>query len=119
MAYKPYYPGGWQQGAAGGTPLTPEALQHFDEGIAAALPADMVIAVYGAPVNFAEGIGYYENTAIHGGVTVALAQLRCDGPGTAAGRILGVNAEDGRLKITMEQAVTAEAVPVNILILLP
>ena len=117
MAYKPYYPGGWQQGAAGGTPMTPEALQHFDDGIAAALPADKVIAVYGAPVNFSDGIGYYENTAIHGGVAAALAQMRCSAPGTA-GRILGVNAEEGRLQIVMDQDVTAEALPVNILIIL-
>lgn len=119
MSYKPYYPGGWKQGPAGGTPLTPEALQNFDDGIAGALPADRVVAVYGAPVDFAEGIGYYENTAISGGVAAALAQLRCDSPGAAAGRILGVNAEEGRLKIVMEQAVTAEKLPVNILILLP
>lgn len=36
MSYKPYYAGGWQSGESGGTPLTPEALQHFDEGIKSA-----------------------------------------------------------------------------------
>ena len=117
--YKPYYPGGWKSGAAGGTPLTPEALDHFDEGIASALPADKVIAVYGAPVNFTAGVGYYENTAIHSGVVVAMAQIRCEAPGSAPGKVLGVNAEDGRLKIVLEQTATVEAMPVNILIILP
>lgn len=36
MSYKPYYAGGWQSGESGGTPLTPEALQHFDNGIISA-----------------------------------------------------------------------------------
>ena len=36
MSYKPYYTGGWQSGESGGTPLTPEALQHFDNGIISA-----------------------------------------------------------------------------------
>lgn len=36
MSYKPYYTGGWQSGESGGTPLTPEALQHFDNGIMSA-----------------------------------------------------------------------------------
>lgn len=37
MSYKPYYEGGWQSGESGGTPITPEALTHMDDGIAAAL----------------------------------------------------------------------------------
>ena len=38
MAYTKYYPNGWKNGAAGGTPITPAALNHMEEGIAAALP---------------------------------------------------------------------------------
>ena len=36
MGYEKYYPGGWQSGEAGGTPITPEALNHMEEGIEAA-----------------------------------------------------------------------------------
>ena len=37
MAWAPYYSEGWQSGEAGGTPITPEALNHMDEGIAGAV----------------------------------------------------------------------------------
>lgn len=30
MAFTPYYPGGWQSGEDGGTPITPDALNHYD-----------------------------------------------------------------------------------------
>ena len=43
MAYTPYYPGGWQSGESGGTPITPAALNNMEEGIGAALtPSDVV-----------------------------------------------------------------------------
>lgn len=31
MAFTPYYPGGWQSGEEGGTPITPAALNHYDD----------------------------------------------------------------------------------------
>ena len=31
MAFTPYYPGGWQSGEEGGTPITPDALNHYDD----------------------------------------------------------------------------------------
>lgn len=31
MAFTPYYPGGWQSGVEGGTPITPDALNHYDD----------------------------------------------------------------------------------------
>ena len=34
MAYSPYYSGGWQSGEAGGTPITPAALNNMEAGIA-------------------------------------------------------------------------------------
>lgn len=34
MAYTPYYPGGWQSGEQGGTPITPAALNNMENGIA-------------------------------------------------------------------------------------
>ena len=33
MSYEKYYPGGWQSGESGGTPITPEALNHMEDGI--------------------------------------------------------------------------------------
>lgn len=38
MAYTPYYSGGWQSGEEGGTPITPDALNHMEEGIEDSLP---------------------------------------------------------------------------------
>ena len=35
-SYNPYYSGGWQSGEEGGTPITPDALNHMDDGIAGA-----------------------------------------------------------------------------------
>ena len=32
-SYNPYYSGGWQSGEEGGTPITPDALNHMDQGI--------------------------------------------------------------------------------------
>ena len=40
MSYSPYYAGGWQSGELGATPITPAALNHMDNGIAAALRTD-------------------------------------------------------------------------------
>lgn len=34
MSYTRYYTGGWQSGETGKTPITPEALNHMEEGIA-------------------------------------------------------------------------------------
>ena len=33
MSYKPNYEGGWKSGESGGTPITPEALNHIEQGI--------------------------------------------------------------------------------------
>lgn len=33
MSYEKYYQGGWKSGETGGTPITPEALNHMEEGI--------------------------------------------------------------------------------------
>ena len=41
MAYTPYYSGGWQSGEQGGTPITPAALNHIDQGIAGITPASI------------------------------------------------------------------------------
>lgn len=41
MAYTPYYPGGWQSGEEGGTPITPAALNHIEQGIANLEPGDI------------------------------------------------------------------------------
>lgn len=39
MSYKPYYEGGWQSGETGATPITPDALNHMEQGIQGALAA--------------------------------------------------------------------------------
>lgn len=36
MSYSKFYPNGWQSGEAGGTPITPDALNHIEDGIASA-----------------------------------------------------------------------------------
>ncbi|MBQ1791788.1 MAG: hypothetical protein II008_16545 [Oscillospiraceae bacterium] len=43
MAYTPYYPGGWQSGEQGGTPITPAALNNMENGIRAALTEEDVV----------------------------------------------------------------------------
>lgn len=40
MSYQKNYPNGWQSGEAGGTPITPAALNNIEKGIANALPKD-------------------------------------------------------------------------------
>lgn len=40
MGYEKYYQDGWKSGETGGTPITPEALNHMEEGIAGAVPLD-------------------------------------------------------------------------------
>jgi hypothetical protein len=45
MSYTPYYPNGWQSGKAGGTPITPAALQHMENGIKNSAPAGFGLGV--------------------------------------------------------------------------
>lgn len=33
FTFTPYYPGGWQSGEEGGTPITPAALNHYDDAL--------------------------------------------------------------------------------------
>lgn len=53
MSYTPVYPGGWQSGESGGTPITPEALTHMERGIADAHAA--VAAGYGSTMPYLNG----------------------------------------------------------------
>lgn len=46
MSYQKYYPNGWQSGEAGGTPITPEALSHIENGILNSAPAGYVSGDY-------------------------------------------------------------------------
>ena len=43
MAYSKYYPNGWRSGEVGNTPITPEALNHMEAGIEAALTSENVV----------------------------------------------------------------------------
>lgn len=93
MAYTPYYTGGWQSGEEGGTPITPDALNHMDDGIAAANsygdPSTMssvaignsiyISAVSGGYIKFGRmvvfSIGYTMKAAITGSAANAVAGL--------------------------------------------
>lgn len=46
MSYDKFYTNGWQSGEAGGTPITPEALNHIEQGIAQAY-SDLAPAGFG------------------------------------------------------------------------
>lgn len=46
MSYEKFYPGGWQSGESGGTPITPEALNHIENGIKQTY-SDLAPAGYG------------------------------------------------------------------------
>ncbi len=45
MAYTRYYPNGWKNGAAGGTPITPAALDHIEDGILNITPENLGLAM--------------------------------------------------------------------------
>ena len=45
MAYTRYYPNGWNNGAAGGTPITPAALNHIEDGILGITPGNLGLAM--------------------------------------------------------------------------
>lgn len=51
MSYTPYYPNGWLSGEAGNTPITPEALNHMEQGIANAVSKT-------EPIILAKGVHY-------------------------------------------------------------
>lgn len=53
MSYEKYYSGGWQSGETGGTPITPEALNHMEQGIAN-LDSEKAPAGYGLGENQAK-----------------------------------------------------------------
>lgn len=85
MSYEPYYSGGWQSGAAGGTPITPEALNHMEEGIADALTRsdvvnNLVSSATDVPLSAAQGASLYYQVSKH--------QLDKENPhGVTAGQI--------------------------------
>ena len=58
MSYKKYYEGGWQSGETGGTPITPESLNHMEQGISDAAPMEYAKKV-GAPYNIVDN-GYWK-----------------------------------------------------------
>lgn len=51
MSYTPYYPNGWLSGETGKTPITPEALNHMEQGIVGAIRKD-------EPIILVEGVHY-------------------------------------------------------------
>lgn len=116
--YSPYYPNGWKDNLAGGTPITAAAMNHMENGIKAAFRADNLIAVYGQPISFTNGIGYYNHPDIHVGGAVPFVQLRAGSVESITKTTLGVTVEEGRLVIVMDYSKTVSNLPVNIIIIL-
>ena len=116
--YTPYYENGWKTATSGGTPITADALNNIEGGIKAALRADKVIAVYGQPINFTNGVGYFYDTRIHAGAAVPFVQLRAAAIDSIVKTTLGVTVEEGRLVIVMDYAKTVSNLPVNIIVIL-
>lgn len=116
--YTPAYPNGWKDNLSGNTPVTAAALNAMEAGIKAAFRSDNLIAVYGQPINFTEGVGYYSDPLIHPGYAVPFVQMRASSPNTVANAALGVTVEEGSLRIAMSNALTVSNLPVNIIVIL-
>ena len=116
--YTPYYPDGWKPGSSGGTPIIADALQNMENGIAAALRTDNVIAIYNQPINFTNGVGYYYDNRITYGRAIPFVQLRASSVESITNTTLGVTVENGRLAIVMDYAKTVSNLPVNIFVIL-
>ena len=67
MAYTPYYNGGWKIGVSGGTPIAAAALNHMEEGIAAAATLSDIIV--------ASGEKAFEGVAANGGTSSATISI--------------------------------------------
>ena len=88
MNYQKYYPNGWQSGESGGTPITPEALNHIEDGI---LNLNILIDWFGAGTKLADGTDV--NTLPVGKYYVAnqtTAATIVNGPVTSEGYVLFV-----------------------------
>ena len=116
--YTPYYENGWKTAMSGGTPITSDALNHMENGIKAAFRSGNLIAVYGQPISFTNGIGYYSHPDIHVGGAVPFVQLRASSVESITNTTLGVTVEEGRLVIVMDYSKTVSNLPVNIIIIL-
>ena len=116
--YTPAYPNGWKDNLAGNTPITATALNNMENGIMAAFRSDNLIAIYGQPINFNKGIGYYSDPRIRTGHVVPFVQLRASSPESVTNTTLGVTVEEGRLLITMDYEKTVQNLPVNIIAIL-
>lgn len=89
MSYKPYYPGGWQSGENGDTPISPEALSHMDRGIGRAYTPQNLLdnSNFAFPVN-QRGLALYS-----GATQYTLSRWRVPSK-------LSVNVEEGYIKLT-------------------
>lgn len=116
--YTKAYPNGWKNSQGGGTPITADALNNMEDGIVAAFRAENMIAVYGQPINFTNGVGYFYDSRIHTGAAVPFVQLRAAAIDSIVKTTLGVTVEEGRLVIVMDYAKTVANLPVNIIVIL-
>lgn len=81
MSYEKYYPGGWQSGETGGTPITPEALNHMENGIVNAAPGGFG---YGGPMTYVDlSADAYKNMTFEEALETVLATM----PGYSAAQI--------------------------------
>ena len=84
MSYEKYYPNGWQSGETGGTPITPEALNHIEAGILGCAQGGFGLGVLGTKAttltnaNDGTAIGWYRITSNTTNGVGAVALLRVD-----------------------------------------
>lgn len=77
MSYEKFYPGGWQSGETGGTPITPEALNHMENGILNSAPSGYgsgedpkVLASFSALDTLRVSGKYFVNAGYAGKITI-------------------------------------------------
>lgn len=116
--YNKSYPNGWKNSQIGGTPMSADAFNNMESGIEAAFRTENMIAIYGQPINFTNGVGYFYDTRIHTGAAVPFVQLRAAAIDSIVKTTLGVTVEEGRLVIVMDYAKTVANLPVNIIVIL-
>ena len=83
MSYEKFYPNGWQSGETGGTPITPEALNHIEEGILGCAQGGYGLGVLGTKAttltdaNDGTANGWYRitSTTVNGVGVVALVRV--------------------------------------------
>lgn len=103
MAYTPYYTGGWQSGEEGGTPITPDALNHMEEGIKDANDLDAT-PTQGSTKGVQSGGVYTEIQQSTAKTVIELNESALSGRGTITG-LYAYTAKDVVLNIIFTSSV--------------